>query len=512
MKRVLVILLVGMMLPGALAGCVKKEEAVEPTMQLDMAQMLETAAQPVEGAGSALREQLEAPEHVSESLELADGKLTIEINGDVVLPNVGQIPAVRVKPAQFSQELVKMMFQRLTAGHTLYNRDIYADWTKEQLQSQIEGIRSTYDNDFYYDDREAYITDCELEIQQIEERMKSAPDTLELVQADGTLIPLTSYDRKTGKKVETHMGMQAQSDFGDGTARGYIHFQVHNDNDLTEAYITNYDNGKPTGGVEAGHCAKLSYNNNGIFAPKTNGNYGVSGTEALIPIEDETIVPTVAQQALSVTPQEARKAVEKVFEGTDMAVTRLYLISANDLESPVAAANMDYAYVICCTRQVLGVNCSFAPVQPGIGAGWEDFWTPRWSKEYCEVMYNDDGIMDFHWNAPVTVSETVVENSKLLPFAAVMDVFEKMVPVVNDEWLHRETLERILISVDRIELCLERIDENEGIESGLLVPVWKFYGLCWIDFTDGGAYNGGGQSPVSVLTINAVDGSVITGN
>ena len=514
MKKVLAILLIGILLTSALVGCAAKKEANEPAMQLDMVQMVETAAQSTRDAESELRERLTAPEHVSDTMKLADGKLTVKIDGDVILPDTDQMPMVRVKPAQFSQELVTTMFQRLTAGHTLYNRDIYTDWTKEELQAQIEGIRSTYDNDFYYDDRDAYIADCELEIQQIEKRMKSAPDThtLPLVPADGTLIPMTSYDRKTGKIMETHLGVLAQSDLGDGTARGYISFQVNNDNDLTEAYITDYDDGQPTGGVPAGHCPILTYSNHEISAPKTGGSYGMGGNEAIIPISDESCVPAEAFGGLQKTPAQARKEMDEILAGTGLAVSRIYLVSANLYENPAAPEGADYAYVLYCARRVDGIPCSFAPVLSDVGDTWEDFWIPRWSNEVCYAMANDGGVLDFYWCAPMEVAETVVASASLLPFTTAIDVFIKMIGVVNADWLNRETLQYISINVDRIELCLERVNENDSIESGMLIPVWKFYGLRWVEFQEGGGYTGGSQSPECILTINAVDGSILTGN
>ena len=65
------------------------------------------------------------------------------------------------------------------------------------------------------------------------------------------------------------------------------------------------------------------------------------------------------------------------------------------------------------------------------------------------------------------------------------------------------------IDIIRVSLELVRITEQNSIENGLLVPVWNFYGTKAITCDDGKQYTEGSGVPVSLLIVNAVDGSII---
>ena len=57
--------------------------------------------------------------------------------------------------------------------------------------------------------------------------------------------------------------------------------------------------------------------------------------------------------------------------------------------------------------------------------------------------------------------------------------------------------EQYTIEIDRIELGLMRVYEQNNLDTGVIVPVWDFYGKI------------NGKSEGTYLTINAVDGSII---
>lgn len=60
------------------------------------------------------------------------------------------------------------------------------------------------------------------------------------------------------------------------------------------------------------------------------------------------------------------------------------------------------------------------------------------------------------------------------------------------------------ITVDQVVLGYTRISEKDSFHTGLLVPVWDFIGT--VEVTDGKET---GIEKKSILTINAIDGSVI---
>ena len=120
-----------------------------------------------------------------------------------------------------------------------------------------------------------------------------------------------------------------------------------------------------------------------------------------------------------------------------------------------------------------------------------------------QFRINDSGIVGFDYNAPLQTVETVVDHAALKSFDEVKSTFESMVVVMNaqDTKLSDEK-SSVTIKIDRVILGYARISEANSYDTGLLVPVWDFKGTV----TDS---LGGNTSYGSVMTINAIDGTII---
>jgi hypothetical protein len=137
--------------------------------------------------------------------------------------------------------------------------------------------------------------------------------------------------------------------------------------------------------------------------------------------------------------------------------------------------------------------------------GWEgdDFRKQLWPGEMIEFMINDTGIVGFCWNAPLEITETVVDHAALKPFESVTETFEQMIPMTgatNDpEYTGAD------INIDRVTLTYSRISEKDSFDTGLVVPVWGFRGTRK-EVVEG---NGMDSYYYTQMAINAIDGSVI---
>ena len=109
------------------------------------------------------------------------------------------------------------------------------------------------------------------------------------------------------------------------------------------------------------------------------------------------------------------------------------------------------------------------------------------------------------------ITEIITENANLLPFSEIASIAMRMLPVIYGGYVHGDDdLLRATLSIDRIQLELQRVTEENAIEYGLVIPVWNFYGEYvseyeWATFSSKPPYD----LPGALLTINAVDGSVI---
>ncbi|BBF42725.1 hypothetical protein lbkm_1409 [Lachnospiraceae bacterium KM106-2] len=119
------------------------------------------------------------------------------------------------------------------------------------------------------------------------------------------------------------------------------------------------------------------------------------------------------------------------------------------------------------------------------------------------IYVDDSGVVAFKWNAPSVILKQEVEKSSLLPFEQLKEIIKKMVLVVKASELDDKT--NYTIHCDKLELGLAKIDDKKDETKGMYVPVWNIWGTYTIKHK---------KSTVSnyekILTINAVDGSVIT--
>ncbi|MEG1754507.1 MAG: DUF6034 family protein [Clostridia bacterium] len=116
----------GMMV--AVIGC-DKQEAAEPTMQLDMVQMVETARG---GNGSSIQ----IPQRLQTSFQSEDGKIIVSANAAVTQLGDGIYPIVRVSGTDFSQETVDRLIAVLLPDAQLVN--LRTERIKEDVLDSIE--------------------------------------------------------------------------------------------------------------------------------------------------------------------------------------------------------------------------------------------------------------------------------------------------------------------------------------------------------------------------------------
>lgn len=161
------------------------------------------------------------------------------------------------------------------------------------------------------------------------------------------------------------------------------------------------------------------------------------------------------------------------------------------------------------TRTMNGV-----PITQTMDAGGSledmDSTMETWSYENLYFYVDKDGISYMYYSDPYSIGETKTENLSLLPFSEIMKTYEKMMVVTNADNMEYENSR--VYDINRIVLGYARIYEpSKDAHTGLLVPVWDFFGTRKIESEyDGDSYSDTTDYPTwSYLTINAVDGSII---
>jgi hypothetical protein len=148
-----------------------------------------------------------------------------------------------------------------------------------------------------------------------------------------------------------------------------------------------------------------------------------------------------------------------------------------------------------------------------------------WAYEVMEMLVDDSGIRSLDWTSPLQATDTLVKDSALLPFTRIREIFERQMRDTYEPRAKEEHTLDITFRVNRVSLELQRVVEQDSIENGLFVPVWNFYGTVvrrWreLDKPERAAsdavtqedilqYGRGYDEPLVLLSVNAIDGSVI---
>ena len=129
-----------------------------------------------------------------------------------------------------------------------------------------------------------------------------------------------------------------------------------------------------------------------------------------------------------------------------------------------------------------------------------------WGYEGLNIYVGSDGIGKVEFNNLYDIGETKTQQVNLKSFDEIMDIYEKMMLIQNADM--GEILKSQVFHIDRITFGYSRIYEPfTDSTSGVLVPVWDFFGSFTSEYTEETYTNDFKYQ--SYLTINAIDASVI---
>ena len=506
----------------------------------DQDTMLEAAAQTPEAQEQieTLAEQVQAPQAYTSEVSAADGKLTVSADGAaVVLPDTDTIPVLRVSAADFKQEQVDGLISALFEGQTLYEVE-YGKETKDDIMQQIINTKRLKETEEYSSEGDQQSLDAHIAVLQA--KHERAPETSEDVisVSDGQLKQEETTDYETGEHISYNMGLNATTNPDDAAKAARI--SVQNNSDMTGSIVNirTDEDGNITGmsGRFMRRMAMLMYENRG---DAYDSNFGQNPPTSVD--EDTVIDDSEVLEKLKTTPAEAKALVEDMLSRAgiyNMAVVAMYLTDDENLGNydDIVSDAEHYAYQMYLCRTVGGVPVAYLKASSGdvvdmeneMGAARESGDTDamaqaysnvvEWYYESIDVMVNDTGIISFDWWSPLNIGETVVESAALLPFDDIAAKFEQQMQIEWEAQAKNEYTAGMTFAVDHVSLEYQRIAEQDATETGLLVPVWNFYGtsVTTYDLKDTGdgsevadTRKSGFSQPVSLMTINAVDGSII---
>ena len=502
MKKVLIFVLAVLLLATA---CQKTPEA-EIVVQKDMDAMLGKAeAAPMTGETPALSlaERYGIPESYAYALTDGLGRYEFNVDAKVEMSGVTAFPIVRVEAADFTQAQVTGLFNALCGDEEMYYKpDVM---TKAEIQDRILFYKKILTDEEYSQNQRDEMPDA---IAYYESLYISAPEEPEWRRCYGELELKKIKTEYSGEVMGQRTALDAynRKEVGEG-----VYFTVTNNSDITRSTEASDSIYIPE------RCARLTYR---FWRSLVNFNdfldrdvTGQTSTD-----------PDAAATGLTISPAEAQSIAEKMLLSagiTDMAVTSVLLtgnFGSQEGQSPKAT---EYAYRVLCSRVVGSAPCAWIQ---GFSANYNNapdgkwYFAPQWWYENMQILLDEQGIFYLSWESPLVLTETVNSNAQLRPFEDIAAIFEHLMDIkyfaplrTSDEPDYENgTTTFLAFDIDRVTLSLQRVNEQDSFTTGLLIPVWNFYGTKRSTYVSANrTFDETRRLTTSILSINAIDGSTI---
>lgn len=451
MKKTKFQLLSGLLALTMLSGCASQQAQPEPTT-VNQAMLIEKSGE----------EQVDYtfPARFTGDWTAQEGKLTIHADAEVVAEQGTVLPTATVTPREFTQEDVDNLLGVFLKGEPLYAHVS----TKEDYRKSLEYVQSSQ----WHADPDA---------------PEQTPEQLEARRQELIAYYKAEIEKAPVEKPIVH-GFSDSDDperlSGSGTVDG-VEYEVWFDNgDWRDAQIIRED---------------YKYRDYDVPLPDVSKEDAIAQGEALMAeLGFENMVLDDVQQGFKERP----------------GVWRLYYApTVNDavlssIRQDITEFDGDTPYQF---YQYWDYGCS-EETNPD---------TVSWWMENVQIAVGKDGILSFTWTAPATEPVVKETQSALLPFEEIASIADTMLPIVivGPKETPLVDLDRINgfdthmdVEITKVSLTLMRV-RDKGSLQGTIVPVWDFWGTWdWYD-ADKAEDQHGNFTTQPMLTINAVDGSVV---
>lgn len=455
---------IAFLLSLSLVACQKTpEQPLVKGKNLDQ-MMSEAGKNPVVAESGELLKVLNAPEKLTFQWEGKDKGLTVKADAKLIVPAVASMPVARVTKGKFSENDIKNLYDALRGNAKPISPDTgnTDSYYLQQIQ-QLQAMKASGKLDNKFSSIEA----IDNEIRKLMDLAAAAPTDFKEVQPD------FSFKQNNDTKKELPRGQYAKLMF------------LQPDNKTTSSIVVAQDN--------FGLGARAEYIRNWSDRNKLQ-NLSVNTRN------------TGNANALSMKQEDALKIAQDTvgkLKLSDFACTGKRIVSlGSDNKS---------AYEFMFTRTFQNAPITYTNDE-GNAIPHEAYFKP-WMYEKIRIFLDDEGVFYLVWNSPYVVKEIVSEASSMMHFTDIQGVFERMIGVKYDSWDHDE---RYLyeINITEARLGLMRITEQDVGDSGLVIPVWDFFGTVTSKGKPGklnlpAEDTDNSYQYTSLITINAIDGSII---
>ena len=437
---------------GAIAGsAAQADRAARDAVQADGA----VAGNAAQADGRSLRERLGAPRTYRSTAEDGDGKLKIETDAAVELPDVSAIPLVSVKPHVCTQKELAALTDALFGD---------AKW---------------------YDARELVTGACDARAL----KEQSGPFDFREEPVD-PWMPQRGTVEKAYAFVETGEGSSYRCD------------------------LTREKNGgvslwaKRTDGAQTLPNAALC---------QWFGRHSMQSLYPWVPDEaaHEKAAGITGAQAKTIADDAAARLgfTDMQVAASEPVIEVLCAKSGAPTSRDMGACGYLFHY----TRSISGVPVTYTMI-PGGSLANAGEGAVSWAYETLDICVGRDGVEEIRLENRYDITAVLADGGKLLPFSEIMAVYERMMKLQESEvFVDRRAgdgdfgapPQTRVYRVSKITLGYARIYDPYAMdEGGVLVPVWDFFGEYDEVGADGKTKTVSDENR-SFLTINAMDATLV---
>lgn len=438
----------------------------EYTMKKDTERMLDQAG--ITEDGTAISDiGIPNGKYVYEAADTS-GRLHIKADAKIIVPAVEKLPVARVSRGRFTIRDLENLSRILGVGGIPVSQD--TSFPKEYYLPQLNQLMEMRQNGKL--DKYSSVEELDKAIRELMEKVAQAPEVARATEHD---LSFTSME-------------------GGGETASLR--WIRNNAVLASLSVVNNEQGA---GGNAKYIRDVTLR--AEFSTLTAQGLSVTLNYEQIrnpnfkkPAISETDAMNIAQAAI-----DGLDLKDFVCTGKRMAALYNSTIAAEDGER-------QGLYEFMFTRSVNGTAITYTNEDMSADPGRIDVAAKPWLYEKIRIFIDDEGIFALVWNAPHVLEEVEYKAVSLLPFEKIRGIFESMIVVKNKQVEDGTLLRDKNITVTAVRLGLMRIIEKDNNDTAYLVPVWDFFGTY---DSDGGTLVIGEDGYESLLTINAVDGSVI---
>ena len=477
MKKTVIFIIIALMVFN-LSAC--KDTPDKPIVQSkDLDTMIENATREQTDStaqGATIVDKLDTQETYIKELTDAKGKVVINVNAQVSIPDVENVSVIRVERGVFSQDTVDIVREWLVKGELFKGN---TGFTKAEIQAEITALETMLAEGLPPTNGRLSEEMVESQIEALKKQLEAAPEEYAKTPISGMLEDFEDNAYSAGERL---LGF-AQSEQG-----GYESFTVYNDyrSSVNLMLYTSEKNG---------FAPNMGY----YISKEASGANSYPSADVIDAIPD-----------ISLTKEDALGQADALIAALGIDYLTCYTIEkvyggSDDIINPRKCV-----WFLRYVREVNGIPVTHTPYD--CMKTETDAQSAPWSYEDMTFVIDDSGIVGFRWSSPYEFTEVVTDNSNLLSFADIADVFDTMSLVVN-AWdgisANNPRLTGVEIIVDEIRFGMTRITEQDKRDSGLLIPVWDFFGTMTYIMEVDGQVKRMDVDYVPILTINAIDGSII---